>query len=742
MDLLREIHAVWTITRNSGRKVAGAAFAAIVMAGAFSCSTNGPETPPPDPYVPTEPVTLVPNPEIVNDLELEEESDGVYKILTTGEDSYFCTIPFDRNVPAELNVLSFEYQADRRNDNIQLFFWTEVNGEVIADVERTIFCDPFEKTDTWKQYSVRIRKYREDFFWGEEGNLLRIDFGTTSDANIRLRNLCLREMTDEEKAEDAAENENDMDASAYEENLKGYLNSQYPCSIDLVKATADKIHITGSYTGEGTFFLYELPPYADITRVSTAYQKYSTPLGGSPFDITLDRTASPEGFPYDRLLSQWAIVCRSAEGDKVVSHGRYADSVEPLRNLAPVPVRSKKGLGGFVINEYVDDLDELGITSATVNVNPLRFMYLSPVKQGLTEHVYCGETYYFDTENLDLHLDAALRQTASRDITVAAILLIDPASKAADPELGALMQHPDYTRGTYSMPNMTTPKSVRCYAAMVDFLAQRYCREDNSYGRISHWIIHNEVDGGADWANMGEGKLITTYTNAYVKSMRLCASVVHQYDAGAEVFASFSHSWSRPSNPGWYPVLDMVNLLNDFSEAEGDFRWALACHSYPESLTDPCTWNDPNATFSMNTPFVTLKNLEVLSKWAMTPDNMYKKEIKRSVWLSEAGANSPSYSEQDLTNQCAGFAFGWKKISALPGIDGIQWHNWFDSRDEGVLRLGLRRFLDDAEAPGAKKPVWDIYRNAGTDNEEESFAPLLQVIGIPDWDNLIQPVTD
>ena len=28
----------------------------------------------------------------------------------------------------------------------------------------------------------------------------------------------------------------------------------------------------GSYAGEGSFLLYELPPYADITRIETAYQ--------------------------------------------------------------------------------------------------------------------------------------------------------------------------------------------------------------------------------------------------------------------------------------------------------------------------------------------------------------------------------------------------------------------------------------------------------------------------------------
>ena len=52
--------------------------------------------------------------------------------------------------------------------------------------------------------------------------------------------------------------------------------------------------------------------------------------------------ASPEGFPYDRLLSQWAVVCRTAEGDRIVSHGRYADEVAALIDAIYVQARTEE----------------------------------------------------------------------------------------------------------------------------------------------------------------------------------------------------------------------------------------------------------------------------------------------------------------------------------------------------------------------------------------------------------------
>lgn len=284
---------------------------------------------------------------------------------------------------------------------------------------------------------------------------------------------------------------------------------------------------------------------------------------------------------------------------------------------------------------------------------------------------------------------------------------------------------------------MTTLESVNCYAAALDFLARRYCRSDNRYGRISHWIMHNEVDGGLSWTNMGV-KPVTIFSDTYIKSMRMCYNIVHQYDQNSEVFISFSHGWNIAAGGGWYKVRDMLDFMNLFCKAEGDFFWSLACHSYPAQLGNPCTWDDAQATFSMDTEYVTLKNLEVLDKWVSVPQNQYKGGIRRSVWLSEAGTCSPSYADKDLQNQAAGFAFGWKKINALEGINGIQWHSWFDHLGDGA-RLGLRKY-NDAEYQGEAKPVWMTYQKAGTDAENEYFEQYLQRIGIDSWEGIIQKI--
>ncbi len=513
------------------------------------------------------------------------------------------------------------------------------------------------------------------------------------------------------------------------ENLNFYLYNDYACSIQSVSITESSVRISGEYVGEGNFFLGEITPYMDVVKLKES--PYKVRLLNSLFQIELERFVEREGFLYDRLLSKWAIFKEGVDSDYLVSHAHHADETFATQHLSPIKITSKKGMGGIIPNQYISDLTSLNISSATINVCITHFMHLTP-RTGDIKHTYGGKSYYMDENYLRNSIDRVLlAATKERNISVAAIILLEPAFKCTDTELGKILQHPDNDGGTYTMPNMTTPEALNCYAAALDFLAKRYCTIDNRYGRISHWIMHNEVDGGRDWANMGM-KPVTVFTDTYVKSMRMCYNIVRQYDSCAEVFASFSHSWTERSNPGWYTCKEMIDLLNAYSRAEGDFQWGLAYHSYAQDLTNPCTWNDPNATYSMGSQFVTFKNLEVLNKWILAGENRYKGFIKRSLWLSEAGVNSRDYSDEELLKQAAGVAYAWKKINALEGIDGIQWHNWFDNEVEGAC-LGLRKSLDTTYN-GEAKPAWYVYQKAGTEQENEYFEQFLPVIGISDWD--------
>ncbi len=687
---------------------------------------GGTTTPPPAEIIPA-PVYMLLDGKYKFDVALTIHEDSTHTIVTTGGDPWATTGVYKEDVPAECNVLEFEYQTEMGMSNLELFFMDVKTG---IDPARSMSAGTVPASKDWAFFSVRLKDYREKFNWGKKGDNLRMDFGTASDNTIQMRNIRLRVMNDEEMQEEEDEKNEALDKEKYEQGIKDYLAKRYDCQITEVTVDENKITVRGNYSGEGAFFLGETPPFVDMFKVGKVESR--TSLSTPSFEVSLDRYVTVNDYRYDRLLSKWAIFKEGGDKDELVSHARYADvdEIRVKQTVDAIPLKSKRGLGGLINHPLLGhDLDELGIASATINVLLNSFMHLSQ-QAGDIPHSYGGRTYYFNEPQLAGSLDVVLKQTTQRGISVAGILLISP-----DGEVGKLLKHPDFNGvAPYTMPNMTTVEATQCYAAALDFLAKRYSQPDM---RIAHWIIHNEVDGGIHWTNMGD-KPVATFMDTYLRSMRMCYNIVHQYDQNSEVFISFSHGWNIAAGGGWYKVRDMLDLMNQFSRAEGDFFWSLACHSYPAQLGNPCTWDDAQATYSMDTEYVTLKNLEVLDKWVGMSGNQYKGRIKRSVWLSEAGTCSPSYSDKDLQNQAAGFAYGWKKINTLEGINGLQWHSWFDNSGDGAM-LGLRKYADEVHNGGIK-PVWTAYQKAGTDEEEEYFKQYLSIIGIDGWDGIIQDI--
>ncbi len=698
-----------------------------------ACSSNEetekpvpPPTPKPKPEVQIDYLKF--NMNKTNQLTISQTTANEYTINTTGGDPYVSTTAFEKDLAPDSVVFTFQYRANQAINDLQLFFATPLTEA------RSLHAGSLSAAAEWATYSVTLKNERTKFNWGKTGNYLRVDFGTNAGITIHIRNLYFRSMNETEKAVEQEKENRVKRLLRIQDNLKKYLSTQYTSAISSVKVDANQITITGSYSGEGKFALCEVTPYEDLTE--TARFANRTALTAKSFNLSFNRHVERDGFNYDRLLSKWVIVREeSSTKDIIASHAHYADDIKATRTLPAGILKSKKGLGGYHQNQAKSDLNDLNIHSVTINIPFTAFTYSTNAGNRIA-HTYGGKTYYFDA-NVVHDLDASMNDCNQRDIIVSAIILIQPT--ASDPQLTNIFKHPDNNGGNFTMPNMTTAESTNLYAAVLDFMMSRYTREDQIYGRIHHIIVHNEVDYAKDWTNMGNDVPMLTYLDSYIKSMRMCYNIARSYDANAQVMASFTHSWTDENQPD-YSSKKMLDRIIEFSNCEGDFQWGLAYHSYPQDLTVPDTWNDQRATYTMSTPFITFKNLEVIDKWIQQKSSMYKGTTKRMLWLSENGTNSPSYSENDLTRQAAGAAWAFKKISKLKGIDAIQWHNWIDNRAEYGLRIGLRRFPDDTTEPLGRKPVWHVYQAWETANENTMFAPYLTTIGISSWDEIFKTV--
>lgn len=501
-------------------------------------------------------------------------------------------------------------------------------------------------------------------------------------------------------------------------NIKDYLAKDYPSKVTNVQVTSDKVIIKGNCGGSGTYLLAEITPWQDVTELEK--YPYTQDLSGGGFTVTVDRIVpNREGIRYDKVFSKWAVVKVDGDRQTLDSHARYADDVVPKKSPEAVPLRNKKGFGAGDIDLYFSDCKEMNVGSITMNV-----VLNDYIKGEGSSYSYGGQNYSLGA--FKDYVDRVTRRAGEMDLVVSAIILCQTNSIFKDPENKG---------GNYTMPNLTTAKAFNLYAAALEHMASTHCTPGN---RISHWIMHNEVDFANEWTNMGDQPMMR-YLDRYIKSMRICYNIARQYDQNASVLGSYTHCWTVAD--GNYAPKKMLEATVAYSEAEGDFRWGVAYHPYPQDLTKPSFWvNDTQATYSLTTRYITFKNLEVIDAWIKQKENLYKGTTKRVLFLSEQGTNSPSYSESDLTLQAAGGAWAWKKVSKLDGIDAIQWHNWADNKAEGGLRIGLRTFAEGSVSNLTPKPVWYVWKAAGTAEEDSVFDQYKTTLGISDWDSILNTV--
>lgn len=578
-------------------------------------------------------------------------------------------------------------------------------------------------SETWSSYTARIAPEGKPMPQG--WTQLRLDLPLPAEHVLQIRNARLRA----ERPGDFAEKISQAQASASKEALENYLDEKFPASIREVSVGNESIEIKGTTSNkDGELFLAAIPlelvldgpgVWEDLTALA--------PADDGSFAITLPRHRGKE----DRLLSRWQIVRKAGGKTEAVSHARYAEKIAcRAPHLPPAKPATKKGLGGWHLGQLPDELDELGITAVTVNVMIHSLVSLTP-EPGTFPIEWQGRTYHAKEKALE-GFDATFREAQKHGAMVSTILLVANPAKDSNPVV-KILGHTDATAdGIFAMPNVTSTEGISLYGAILNLMAERWSRPDGKYGRVHHWIMHNEVDAGQVWTNAGT-KPDIVYMDLYQRSMRLMDLIARQYDPNSRAFITLTHHWANRGQPEWYGSKRLLDLLSRFCQVEGDFPWALAYHPYPQDLFNPRAWEDEQATFSFESHKITPKNLEVLDAYMKQPSFLHHGKV-RPVHLSENGFNSKDYSENQLTDQAAGMALAWKKIQALSSIESWQYHNWIDNRHEGGLRIGLRKFPDEPGDPFGKKPIWHLYKALGTDSEDQAAKPYLPVIGIPDWE--------
>ncbi len=694
----------------------------LMLWGGCRDNRNGiPDAPIPNPPTPSSEIYLTPRQADSNQIEFKKDGDGW--IVTTGGFDPFFFVDASKEVNIKTHyILSFESFNTTESLPLIIFVGSALDNNHLIEGYR------MPRTEGWitNSYDISVTLESPPTPFTQ----LRIRFGMSAGKTFKVRNFILREPTEQEK--ESVENRENLERQDQEltARLQKYLSKNFQSRITSIQANHGdgKILINGqtNRTDFKNIGLAEIPMWEDATNL----KKPTTfiPLTSSDISVSIDRIADDK---HDRLLSGWAIVEAKADGYELLSAMHYIDDITPRSHLSNIIPRTLKGIGGCPPDHQ--DLIDLGIASVTFNILLDQVLYTEN-GAGRIPYTYAGKTWYADVQGEHLKgIDKDMKIAQQKNWMVSAILLI-PVNRSGDKKswLG-LAAHPEtQPSAAFSMPNFTTKEGAEAYAATMSFLTERYSNE--TYGRIHHWIIHNEIQNGFYWCNAGK-KTKETYMNLYQKSMRTVYLLARQYDENAKVLISLDHDWNRIGDPRGFKGKEVLELLNSFGRKEADFEWGIAYHPYAQDINNPRTWEDTQATYSFDTPYLTFKNLEVLDAWTNQPSVLFKGK-PREIQFTEQGLNSPDYGEKSLWDQAAGMVYIWEKVIRMKNVTAFQYHLWADAYEEEGLRLGLRKYYDTQGDPLGKKPIWEVYRAFETsdwDNVKEKYKSTL---GISNWDEV------
>ncbi|MDA7916433.1 DUF5722 domain-containing protein [Verrucomicrobia bacterium] len=644
------------------------------------------------------------------DVNVTSTAPNTLELTITGDSPHFWTeiIKSPLN-PTEHQVLAFDYFSPSPVKSFGVRF-RNTSGEMVLAGSKPLFL-----AETWQPFYIDLKEAPEFPSLHKE---LRFHFALQAQQGVQLqiRNLRLRPINDSEQiaAEELEQIASDRNGRA-KQTLQ-HLRDWYPASINHIQITKDELVFQGS--SKSAVQLVEVPLH--LPPHSKVEGKKRTPLTRpdtkGDFKIRIPRMNGQR----DLSLSRWRLINNKGA---TVSQNHWPDAIEPSlqRDLKKLTHTHQKGLGGMVhLKSPNHQIFDLGIQHATINM-VLTSLISDQPKAGWKPFPFQGHLFYLNETSASWR-DETILQLSQKNIIVSCILLVGNGRNAAGSPR-SLMTHPDAeARGIYSMPNLTTAKSTALYQAAIQYLAERYSRADGKHGRISNWVLHNEVNQAGTWTNMGDQPL-ATYVESYQRSARIVHHTSRLFDPHSRVFMSITHHWNKTSTGhGTYHARDLINLFAEFAKAEGDFEWGLAYHPYPENLRNPDTWEDHNITYDFDSPLITPKNIEVLPAYMEQPFMQFNGRT-RGILLSEQGFNTPTLSEQDQKRQAAGLIYMFKKLRKLPAIEAYHLHRYKDMpKQEGGLRLGI---VDEQEQP---KLGWHVYKAIGTDKEKDFEALANSII--------------
>lgn len=412
------------------------------------------------------------------------------------------------------------------------------------------------------------------------------------------------------------------------------------------------------------------------------------------------------------LFQKYAIAYETEGTYRILSNTGYITNPEVLAAYTEKSPKaaSKKGLQ---VEDYSEAL-ELGTKHAVLNWTA-NTLLTDNTNRGIP-YEYRGQTYYFNPDVMQAN-DMQVAGYTKAGVSVSVILLL-PNDTAA---VTAPMRY-DGSAAKYSSFHTSTPEGCRLFEAMMSFLAEHYGTEERL---VSGWILGNEVNSPGIWNYSGDMNL-NPYISDYARAFRICHNAVKSVNQNAAVYISLDHNWNYDIDGIGNQNFSTKSVLDTFYEtinSQGSIVFHIAYHCYPQNLLEASFWNDSQTTTTLDTPYLTFKNLTVLTDYIKT---YYGEEY--TIMLSEQSFNT----NVGEYVQAAAYAYAYYLCESNPMIEAFIYGRQFDHPTE--MADGCYWGLSDSHRN--KRLIWDVFQYIDSRDSLAFTDPLIQYTNLSSWSDI------
>jgi hypothetical protein len=517
---------------------------------------------------------------------------------------------------------------------------------------------------------------------------------------------------------------------AFVPQVQAAINS---CLINSDKSTITiKATASGDMTGtDGVIYLVELQPYQSNLEGRTDYAGSAALSDSLSFTLPLNHNTAE-----DKLYSKFVLAVWDGTKYIEISNHQYVTNPELIakNTQAFVDPLTKKGLN-IELNMLADAFD-LGVKHVAVNI-----AFHQILGQGI-DYQFEGKTYHFD-KNIIAGYDKTISAFSGKGMTVTAIILngwndntpnlIYPGTKKS-------------STAFYYLFNTATKEGFDETRAIASFLAERYDGSNGYQGKISNWIIGNEINN-QQWNYTGAWD-IDSYVQAYQNAFRVFYTAIKSTSASDRVYFSLDYNWNTDyDNKVKYTGKGIVDTFNRICKEQGQMEWGLSYHPYPAPMTEPEFWDDENTgliTYDYNSPVINFQNLSILTDY-MAQDSLKTAGGQvRPIILTEQGFTGTSLTRGDVSQiQAAAYAYSYYLVDSNPHIDAYILSRQVDAPVE--VRSGLSFGLWECSMNNGenivatkRRKIWQVFRDIDKKNytlEATEFAK--PIIGIQNWSDVV-----